>query len=709
MNDTTLTTDMTQREQTSTRTDNIRGGEQPFQHQSFKNPSAWQPPPNAPLEFISKNKLDLVEPKIPPPGRNNISRDECKAIKDLANNHNIVIKPADKGGAVVIQDKDSYIQEGIRQLSDQTFYKEVDSDLSNKHHHEIKVILDQMYSQGQIDRSCYLYLTDEKICTAEFYMLPKIHKNKTLPPGRPIVSGNSCPTERISKLIDHFLQPNVKNIRSYVKDTSDFLHMLNNLGTLPPNCILATLDVSSLYTNIPNREGRLAAEMSLNASRGDANNPSNTHLLMLLDKVLNCNNFNFNGRHFLQVGGTAMGTKVAPAYANTFMGWYEDKHVYTYRKQPLLWKRFIDDMFVIWQYSQEDLKEFVSHLNTRMQSIKFEADTSTVSVNFLDVTIIIDPEGNINTTLYTKPTDSHNYINYQFCHQKACKNEIPYGQFLRLRRICSDEDDFISKSKVMAYHFHNAGYPNKLIQESFERAFFQDRDALLIPKPDTKAVRDDNKLFLITTHHPPFRGVNNIVSKNKELLDKSSSTRPILQAEIIHGFRRCKNLPDLLVCAKLQPDSNQGNNPGMTSGSNKCGRPFCLYCKKLNRSGRIRSTITNRSYTTRTNVSCRCTNLIYAIECLKYGKIYVGQTKRRLMDRLIEHIRNIRQSNDTHIVGRHFNSHNHNGLNDISVYILDFIHAHPDSLTASEYRDIKEKMWIYRLRSQTPIGLNLFD
>ena len=241
----------------------------------------------------------------------------------------------------------------------------------------------------------------------------------------------------------------------------------------------------------------------------------------------------------------------------------------------------------------------------------------------------------------------------------------------------------------MAYHFHNAGYPNKLIQESFERAFYQDGDALLIPKPDTKAVRDDNKLFLITTHHPTFRGVINVVSKNKELLDKSSSTRPILQVGIIHGFRRCKNLRDLLVRAKLQPDSNQGKNPGMTSGSNKCGRLFCLYCNKLNGSGRIRSTITNQSYTTRTNVSGRCTNLS---ECLKCGKIYVGQRKRRLMDRRIEHFRNIRQNNDTHILGRHFNSHNHNGLNNISVYILDFIHAHPDSLTVSEYRDIKEKL-----------------
>ena len=351
--------------------------DEPFQHQSFKKTSAWQPPPIVSLEFfISKNKLDLVEQSIPPPGRNNISTEESKAIKQLANNPNIVIKPADKGGAVVIQDRSAYIKEGMRQLTDLNFYKEVDTDLSDKHHGEIIQILDEMFAQGHIDRSCYLYLSDNRIRTAQFYMLPEIHKNQTPPPGRPIVSGNGCPTERISKFIDHFLQPNVKNIRSYIKDTTDFLYMLNKLGNLPPNCTLVTLDVSSLYTNIPNIEGRIAAQASLDASLGGRENPSNDYLIKLLDKVLRCNNFDFNNRHFLQTGGTAMGTKVAPAYANTFMGWFEEKYVYTYRKQPIIWKRFIDDIFVIWQYSHDELTEFVSYLNTRMPSIKFEAEAN---------------------------------------------------------------------------------------------------------------------------------------------------------------------------------------------------------------------------------------------------------------------------------------------------------------------------------------------
>ena len=75
----------------------------------------------------------------------------------------------------------------------------------------------------------------------------------------------------------------------------------------------------------------------------------------------------------------------------------------------------------------------------------------------------------------------------------------------------------------------------------------------------------------------------------------------------------------------------------------------------------------------------------------------------------MEHFRNIRQNCRTHIVGRHYNSHDHNGLDDVLVHVLDFTHAHPDSQIASTMRDTVEKQWIYRLRSQTPIGLNLFN
>ena len=86
----------------------------------------------------------------------------------------------------------------------------------------------------------------------EFYTLTKIHKK--IPVGRPIVSGSSGPAERISSFVDSLLQPSAIKQKSYLKDTTDFINFIENTP-MTNNSLLATLVVSSLYTNIPHVEG----------------------------------------------------------------------------------------------------------------------------------------------------------------------------------------------------------------------------------------------------------------------------------------------------------------------------------------------------------------------------------------------------------------------------------------------------------------------
>ena len=187
-----------------------------------------------------------------------------------------------------------------------------------------------MYEDKEIDLKCHDYLMSSTGRTSLFYMLPKIHKKLVNPTGRPIVSSNGCPTEKISQLVDYFLQPHVKKLPSYIKDTTHFLQKLQNIDKLPEGTLLATLDVASLYTNIPNDMGLEAARLALYRDLSRFCNPSNGSLISLLRMVLTMNNFDFAGRHYLQVGGTTMGTKVAPSFANTFMGWFENIYVETY-------------------------------------------------------------------------------------------------------------------------------------------------------------------------------------------------------------------------------------------------------------------------------------------------------------------------------------------------------------------------------------------
>ena len=429
--------------------------ENTFDNFQFRNPSSWCPTAPFQLEaFVTFNESILNEYKFPAPSQYNLCYKEKQALADLQKAKDIIIKPADKGSAVVIQNVDDYINEGLRQLSNHDFYVETKDDLTQLHNELITNLIDYLENTDQISKKCSAYLRNESPRTSQLYLLPKIHKKKLPMPGRPIVSANNSPTERISELADFFLKPLVKNTRSYVRDTTDFICKLESQPPLPGDCYLCTVDVTSLYTNIPNDEGITACQKLLNCHRSSTYCPSNDNIIHLLEYVLLMNNFDFNNKHYLQVGGTAMGTRVAPSLANIFMADFEDKFVYSYHKQPLIWLRYIDDIFMIWNHDLQSLNDFLGHLNTCHPTIKFTSEVSQDSVVFLDTTVLIDDTTRkIYTDLYCKPTDSHNYLLYESSHPRHLTKSLPYSQLLRIRRICTKLSDFDKNAILIGKHF----------------------------------------------------------------------------------------------------------------------------------------------------------------------------------------------------------------------------------------------------------------
>ena len=111
-----------------------------------------------------------------------------------------------------------------------------------------------MLTEGHIDEMTVKWLsqTPSPPRIPEFYTLTKIHKPTLV--GRPIISGCDDPTERISCLVDRLIQPIAQQQESYLKDAKDFINFIENTK-LPKNTILASMDVTSLYTNIPEEEG----------------------------------------------------------------------------------------------------------------------------------------------------------------------------------------------------------------------------------------------------------------------------------------------------------------------------------------------------------------------------------------------------------------------------------------------------------------------
>lgn len=162
--------------------------------------------------------------------------------------------------------------------------------------------------------------------------------------------------------------------------------------------------------------------------------------------ILTMNNFKFNDEHFIQKYGTAMGTKMAPAFANLFMGDFESKALDGFPDKTFLCWSYIDDIFTIWTLGEDKLGEFINYLNSIHQTIKFTSERSTTSIPFLDVTIQLN-NGKIEPDLYCKPTNKHQYLLSTSSHPHHTKRSIPYSLALRLRRICSTEHCFNKDSK----------------------------------------------------------------------------------------------------------------------------------------------------------------------------------------------------------------------------------------------------------------------
>ena len=214
-----------------------------------------------------------------------------------------------------------------------------------------------------------------------FYTLTEIHK--PTPVGRPIISGCSGPTERISAFVDHLIKTIAQLQASYLKDTTDFINFIERIK-LPKSAMLVSMDVTNLYTNIPHREG-ITTVCNAYEEFHQGNPPVPTRFLSeMLSLILLENSLQFNEKDYLQTHGTAMGTKMAVAFANIFMAKIEKEILRQSSIKPIFWKRFIDDVISVWDTSRNEIEEFLLQANNFYPTIKFTAEISETETTFLD-------------------------------------------------------------------------------------------------------------------------------------------------------------------------------------------------------------------------------------------------------------------------------------------------------------------------------------
>ncbi|XP_070194281.1 uncharacterized protein [Littorina saxatilis] len=667
----------------------LSGQDDVFTH-LFKTPAYREPQQDKSVDvelYIAKCHREISKLKSKPARNSNLTRDEQQALVSLKSRQDIVIKPADKGGAVVVWDRELYLREAHRQLNDAASYKPLPQASLPLDQKQIADTIKEQIKHNNLPATAKLLLkSDAKQPT--FYLLPKIHKPNT--PGRPIVSACSCPTEFISEYLDFLLQPIVQSLPTYVKDTTHTLNLLEHLNSHPsfqPQ-LLFTLDVVSLYTSIPHTDGLKALTFFLDRRPTDSAYPPTTTLVRLAELVLTLNTFEFDGQIFEQISGVAMGTKMGPSYACLFMGHLEHLILQSYSGPvPELYKRFIDDGLGATSLSEPLLLDFIHFIQAFHPSIKFTFNISSSAVVFLDISISI-LHGRFTTSVFYKETDAHSYLDFNSSHHPANKSSIPFSQFLRLRRLCSEDDDFHQQSVLMTSFFLARNYPDALVRDALLRVTQVCRESALSPSPS----RDSDRPVVSLLFHPHNMPVSRILKSNWHILQGSDSVGSIFTQKPLCAFRKDRSVRDLLVRSRLRSPTNP-----TAPGTFPCSKRNCKSCPFLHPDTCLQGP--RGSFTVKRTFDCQSHNVVYAIVCLSCRQIYIGETARTLEVRFSEHLADIRHSRNRP-VSLHFTAAGHS-LDHVRVMALWQVRG--DSFE----RKLRESHIISSLGTTCPDGINI--
>ena len=637
--------------------------------------------------------------------RSNLTLAEKQAFLKLRHNKEIIIKKADKGSVIVVEDKQTYINEGLKHLADTSTYKKLEGNPTPELVDHINKIIQDMHSAGYIDKYTAEYLSPPSDTrTQVMYFLKKLHKQPHKI--RPIVSGCSGPTERISAFLDTLLKTIVPNFDSFIKDSTSIIKCISSL-TLPSNVILVTVDVTSLYTTIPQQEGIDACLKYINQYK-TSNIPLNI-LSILFNIVLKGNIFRFNNDVYTQLTGTAMGTKMAPNYANCFMHDLEERFLESQHIQPLIWRRYIDDVILFWNDTLDNLNNFLTDLNNFHPTIKFTWDISTTKIVYLDLEIfkgdLFSSTGKLDITTHFKTTNTFQYLHFKSCHPKSTFKGIIKGETIRFIRSNTQKEKFKQILSTFITHLKHRGYPSKFIFNTLKNIHYDDREKYLSVK-ETPIATDVPRLLIPFSPH--YNSISASLLKHWDVITNSPSISTYLLSKPQVCYKKNSSIGNKLVRANLSKQelsSSHSLSPLsrqlIHKSSHSLCSSFCITCTHLVSQSIISSLYTSNSFLIRQTISCSDINVIYALRCKTCSKLYVGKTSphQTLKARHREHLKSAKDKNRKGWpLFFHFNLHNIPFENNHSIIPLQ--KCKPNFLKALE------TLWIKRLSTLPPTGLN---
>ena len=400
-----------------------------------------------------------------------------------------------------------------------------------------------------------------------------------------------------------------------------------------------------------------------------------------------------------------MGTKCAPTYASLFMGRFEEMHILPrIRDKVLLYVRYIDDLLMIWKDSEEELVKFLEELNRIHPTIKFEYKYSREKINFLDTTIV-NSGTRLQTTLYTKPTDRKAYLHSKSYHPTSTKKSIPYSQATRLRRICTEDSEFVRHAEKLKADLEKRGYNPDEITTGIERAANTERASLLTYKEKTNQQRTP----LILTYNRKLPNLKKVLDETWSHLEINPTERQKFTKKPIICYRRNKNLRDLIGQTRIEKNRVVRKKPIIQGRCTPCrSRANTKCCSQVINTNFFTNKTGRKRFEIRHKVNCKSKNCIYLGFCIKCNDgQYVGKVESQGASLRINKHRNDAKREDSIGIDRHFMLPGHDFDRDFRLIVIEEISDR--NLTKEQTRLAllrREDFWIKKLETLEPDGFN---
>lgn len=454
------------------------------------------------------------------------------------------------------------------------------------------------------------------------------------------------------------------------------------------------MDVESLYTNIDHEEG-LHALRHFISERTDTKPPSH-FIVQLTEFIIHNNVFIFTDKLYRQKIGVPMGCCFSPNYACLYLGLWEKLHVLNpinpFHHCITWYGRYIDDLLFIFNGTETQVLEFHQYLNSINSNIKLSIEYSKHKIDFLDLTISIDVDGMLHTTIFRKKTSKNTILRADSFHPPHLIENIPFGQFQRLRRICDDNADFERQADNMSERFIKRAYKSDTVARARSRAQLLKRADTLIKK--VHKTDTQSRPFFVTQYSMEARHIKRIILDNWAIIKSDPVLQQIFPQPPLVSYRRAPTLRDKLVHSYLPPAIKE-NWLKRPIGLYRCMN--CPHCSNIIPSKNFVDFKSNKIYKIRDFINCNTTFIIYRLSCPCKNVFYVGRTKRRLRDRLAEHKYAIRTNNPDYHMATHF-LHKHN-KNDSLLKIEVLEHVRPLNRGGDRIRKLsqRESFWIHCL------------